>query len=332
MMNKSISLPEWFKTILLNPDATQVWSTISDYVLNKAKQSYNPLELHSSLLPLDNTLADAAWGLWERFPEAAPRTAEFLQDWWLKNANGVHGRAVLIVDALSLRELPLLLDLFEQKQVVPRNIKATATEVPTDTDSFASALGLTGRAKLNESVLPPGFLLPSHDLFTAVLNQSFADCIPLLSPSHDIVVWHDWLDVHLHAHSHNANAFERIVHDGLTGRGAENFWTLIESLRQGRRLLITSDHGYANTQRFAHDELDGRTREYLQKNLHASRVYRVTDEATENFMPPLLLTRNKSHVALGQRTWKVQGRYPEVCHGGLSLLEAFVPFIELAER
>ncbi len=332
MMNQIPPLPEWFKTILLNSDATQVWSAISDYVLNKAKQPYNPLELHRSLLSLDRTLAEAAWELWERFPEAAPRTAEFLQDWWLKNANGVHGRAVLIVDALSLRELPLLLDLFEQKQVVPRNIKATAAEVPTDTDSFATALGLAGRAKLNEPFLSLSFLLSSHDIFTAVLNQPFADCIPLLLPRRDIVVWHDWLDVHLHAHSHNASAFERIVHDGLTGRGAENFWTLIEKLRQGRRLLITSDHGYANTTRFAHDEFDGPTREYLQKNLHASRVYRVTDEATKNFMPPLLLTRNKSHVALGQRTWKVQGSYPEVCHGGLSLLEAFVPFIELAER
>ena len=332
MMIRTIALADWFKTVLLNTDATQVWSAIAEYILDKSKQQYNPLELHSNLLSLDNVLAEAAWGLWERFPEAAPRTAASLQDWWLKNASGPFGRAVLIVDALSLRELPLLLDLFAQKQLVPRTINATAAEVPTDTDRFAAALGLPGRSKLNESSMPSSFLLESDSIFTAVLNQPFADCVPRLSPRRDIVVWHEWLDDLLHLYAHSADTFESAVHKGLTGEGAEHFWTFIESLRHGRRLVITADHGYANTTRFAHDELDGRTRDYLQKHLHASRVHKAIDEPAENFMPPLLLTRHKFHVALGQRTWKVPGRYPELCHGGLSLLEAFVPFIELPER
>lgn len=332
MTDEIATLPEWFRTIMLQDDVAKTWNAIADYALDKARQHYDPLQLHSDLLSVDRVLAEAAWELWERFPEAAPRTAEFLQEWWLNNVNPVYGRVILIIDALSLRELPLLLDLCKQKQVVPLSVKATAAEVPTDTNSFAAALGLSGRAKLNDPVMPSSFLFSSSDIFTAVLDQSFADCVSRLPPKRDIVVWHDWLDVHLHAHSQNVTAFERIVHDGFTGRGAESFWTLVQELRHGRRLLITSDHGYANTTRFAHDEFDGENKEYLQKKLHASRVYKVTDEETRNFTPPLLLTRNKSHVALGQRTWKVQGRYPEICHGGLSLLEALVPCIELAEE
>lgn len=34
--------------------------------------------------------------------------------------------------------------------------------------------------------------------------------------------------------------------------------------------------------------------------------------------------------ALGRRKWKCQGDYPTLTHGGLSLLEVAVPFIELS--
>lgn len=34
--------------------------------------------------------------------------------------------------------------------------------------------------------------------------------------------------------------------------------------------------------------------------------------------------------ALGRRKWKSQGGYPTLTHGGLSLLEVAVPFIELS--
>ncbi len=31
---------------------------------------------------------------------------------------------------------------------------------------------------------------------------------------------------------------------------------------------------------------------------------------------------------MGQRKWTVQGGFPFLCHGGMSLLEVAVPFIE----
>jgi hypothetical protein len=45
----------------------------------------------------------------------------------------------------------------------------------------------------------------------------------------------------------------------------------------------------------------------------------------ERFMPPIVV----SHIVMGQRKWKDQGGFPHVFHGGLSLLEVAVPFIEL---
>ncbi len=51
-------------------------------------------------------------------------------------------------------------------------------------------------------------------------------------------------------------------------------------------------------------------------------------------MPPLDLQLKTAHAdatfALGRRKWKSQGGYPTLTHGGLSLLEVAVPFIELS--
>jgi len=47
------------------------------------------------------------------------------------------------------------------------------------------------------------------------------------------------------------------------------------------------------------------------------------------WIPPLDLTLGSHRYALGRRKWKIQGGYPHLQHGGLSLLEMFVPFIEI---
>src|SRR5262249_60603517 len=43
-------------------------------------------------------------------------------------------------------------------------------------------------------------------------------------------------------------------------------------------------------------------------------------------LPPLVSRHNGQLVVVGQRKWAVQGGFPHLCHGGLSLLEAVVPF------
>jgi hypothetical protein len=49
----------------------------------------------------------------------------------------------------------------------------------------------------------------------------------------------------------------------------------------------------------------------------------------ERFMPPIVMTVNGQHVVMGQKKWKVQGAFPDVCHGGMSLMEVAVPYMEL---
>lgn len=46
-------------------------------------------------------------------------------------------------------------------------------------------------------------------------------------------------------------------------------------------------------------------------------------------MPPIVMSHNKHHVVMGQRKWKVQSGFPDVDHGGMTLLEVAVPYLEL---
>ncbi len=53
-----------------------------------------------------------------------------------------------------------------------------------------------------------------------------------------------------------------------------------------------------------------------------------------DWMPPISLRLTTTHgtyqFALGRRKWKSAGGYPTLAHGGLSLLEVAVPFVELS--
>jgi hypothetical protein len=325
-VNEQIS--SWLTYTLSIADEACAWNDIAEYVLDEACKSEDPRVLHSQLTPLDRVLAEAAWNLWECFPDQASRTATTLQQWWSTREGSGIGRAVLILDALSLRELPLLLQACANHKVIPQDVRATAAEVPTDTDQFAKALGLPGRSSLTSDKIPASFILSSSSLFTDVLASPFADCVRMLKPRSDLVIWHSWLDDLIHLHSRDRTEVEHATQRELL---SDDFWQFIDALRQGRRLIITSDHGYAVSALFATDEPQGFAKDYLVSTFSAKRNSTATGPVPHEFMPPLALSRNGEHVVLGQRRWRVASGYPQVCHGGLSLLEAFVPFVELPE-
>ena len=98
-------------------------------------------------------------------------------------------------------------------------------------------------------------------------------------------------------------------------------------MRQGRKLVITSDHGYAVSKQFSSELNNPDHIKILSSTLGASR-YKHADGALEAMTPPVVLEHDGQYVAMGQRKWKVSGGFPHVCHGGLSLLEVAVPWLE----
>ena len=110
----------------------------------------------------------------------------------------------------------------------------------------------------------------------------------------------------------------------------------MHTLTTGRRLVITADHGYAASGHFP-DTADPAQAQYLKDRFASGRWAKLSDlepPDVGSWVPPLDLHLNTAHAdatfALGRRKWKSQGGYPTLTHGGLSLLEVAVPFIELS--
>jgi hypothetical protein len=112
---------------------------------------------------------------------------------------------------------------------------------------------------------------------------------------------------------------------------SKDFWHLVQRLTTGRRLVITSDHGYAATGHFPLTEDEDQAR-YLQQTFKSGRL--ANGGNTGPWIPPLDLQIQSEHgtrrLVLGRRKWKSPGGYPALTHGGLSIFEVALPFIELS--
>ncbi len=315
----------WVDLIYKNRPAAETWQDIfdrlKDIVLNNPDLS--PKKLHHETVAPDRLLAESAWDLWQNYQQTAPRTALALQQWWSENT--FNGRAVLILDGLSLRELPAMLQAMQEREISPLAIRVTGAEVPSDTNQFAQALGVPSRGSLKDNHAPASFIWKTDQVYTHVESIPFEDCSTTIPYEQHVLLWHTWLDDMIHVHKKAPEtvykAAKRLQEDG--------FWNLVNRLRQGRRLVITSDHGYADATLFSTEEKERTASDALRTLFGASRMKPDAQPWEHHTMPPLVLTANNHHVVIGQKKWKVQGGFPSLCHGGLSLLEIAVPFVEL---
>jgi len=211
----------------------------------------------------------------------------------------------------------------EARGIQPVQVKVTGSECPSTTDHFAKSLGLPSRSALANDGKPGTFALFGGDCYTDVVSLPFEDCA--VPPTPNLVIWHSWLDDLIHLQQKLPDQIASIATSTLQSDG---FWNFINRLRQGRGLIITSDHGYAVSKRFSSEVEDPDAIEILRKTFGASRNKAVSEPWQKRFMPPIVMTNNNQHVVMGQRKWKVQGGFPHVCHGGMSLLEVAVPYME----
>jgi hypothetical protein len=313
---------DWSSIILDTPSMEDAWKKIFIALLNTAQDIRSPVNLHKQTVIPDRLLSEAAWELWEAYPRLAELTSTALKKSCGNPAPG--GQAVLILDALSLRELPLLLSGAEKQKIEPPEVRVTGSECPSTTDQFAKALGLPSRSSLANDGKSDTFKLFDGSVYTDVISMPFEDCIVPSIPN--LMIWHSWLDDLIHLQNKNPNQIEKITSSVLQGDG---FWSFVNKMRQGRKLVITSDHGYAVSKLFSSEVTDTQAVKILKKTFSASRNKPASDTWQNQFMPPIVMTENNQHVVLGQRKWKVQSGFPHICHGGMSLLEIAVPYMEL---
>ncbi|MBS1994691.1 MAG: hypothetical protein JSS86_00215 [Cyanobacteria bacterium SZAS LIN-2] len=274
---------------------------------------------------LDLFLASSGWDLWQAFGGSVERTSERLVRWW---AEPFSAKAVLILDGLSLRELPWLVQGAKKRGFTAREVSAKASELPGETDEFARALGFASRSKLQNNGGGQAHKLPGAS--TESVDLPWKDCEALIGSAPNQVFWHHWPDAKLHDGSGAGQGLEPLTKDVAEQLSSDDFWAFVERLATGRRLVITSDHGYAATGYFP--DADAEVGQFLKQTFSSGRSKTGTGD-TGPFVPPVALQINGPHgahlLALGRRKWRSQGGYPTLTHGGLSLLEVLSPFVEL---
>lgn len=276
---------------------------------------------------LDNFLSASGWDLWNSFGDAVERTSDRLARWW---AEPFSAKAVLILDGLSLRELPWLLQGAKERGFKLHEVSANASELPGETNEFARALGFGSRSQLQNN--GGGLAHRLQPAQTESLDMPWKDCQGLVNGAPNWVFWHHWPDSKIHDAAVAGQGLDTLTKDAADQLTGDDFWSFVERLATGRRLVITSDHGYAATGYFP--DAEGDVGQHLKKTFSSGRSVAGVGEAGP-FVPPVALQLNSPHgahlLALGRRKWKSQGGYPTLTHGGLSLLEVLSPFVEVTK-
>lgn len=327
-----MSLPVSALQALTQGSDDDVWRVIVERVFEIAKE---PLVAGNALGEVvrrdreigvfDLFLSSSAWDLWQVFGNSVERNSDRLRRWW---AEPFSAKAVLILDGLSLRELPWLLQGAKARGFTTHEVAAYASELPGETNEFAQALGFASRSKLQNN--GGGLAHKLQAANTETVDLPWKDCQALISSTANQIFWHHWPDANLHNGSGAGQGLELLTKNVAEQLTSEDFWSFVEHLATGRRLVITSDHGYAATGYFP--DAQGEVGQFLKQTFGSSRSKAGIGD-TGPFVPPVALQVNNLHgphlLALGRRKWRSQGGYPTLTHGGLSLLEVLSPFVEL---
>ncbi len=277
---------------------------------------------------LELMLCGSAWELWHEFERNVPRVTQSLIEFWNATPSG---KAVLILDGLSLRETPWLLQEAERRGYQIHQSGVRGSELPSDTTPFAKALGFAQRSALENNSAGSAHRLPGAR--TESMSAEWNSCLDWMASAPSVVLWHHWPDDRIHQLADPGDGFQKFCREAAQHLTSDAFWALIERMSTGRRLVITSDHGYAASGMFA-DVGDKEQASWLKATFGSSRF--ADGSGTPNhWTPPISLRLRTSNgmnqFALGRRKWKSAGGYPTLAHGGLSLLEVAVPFIELSK-
>ena len=302
------------------------WATFCDPV-NDANAVSDIVKRDKGIADVDLFLATARWDLWRQWPAVAKTTANALAEWWEARDGG---RAVLILDGLSLREVPWLLGGLHSRGYVVHQAGGTGAELPPNTTPFAKALGFASRSTLYNNGAGNSHRLPGAR--TECLKVAWEDAAAIITSEPRWVLWHEWPDTRIHELAEHGKGLSELVAEVRQAMASDGFWTLIERLTQSRRLVITGDHGYAASGLFP-DMTDPDQVRHMKDCFKAGRS--ASDDGAESpWVPPVDLVLDTDHgrhrYVLGRRKWRVSGGHPTLSHGGLSVLEVLVPFIDVS--
>jgi len=308
---------EWLEKWLLE----EVWTT-------GRYQSLSPIEYlndgESKVNELEEIIAQAAYRLYDEFLEEPPKERNVLS--FIEDAES---NALVIFDGLSLREIPVLLNLAQKSNFIVQEVGVSRSALPTDTISF-----IEQRLKFG-SVAPSQ--LPKRREFkergiSAYYYDSPSQRHILELDAKKLFLWSAFPDnTYSDSGARFAQHFEQI-HKLL-----ETAWlNTVQQIPRGRRIFITSDHGYVYLGAgltFARSNSELRPlSEYLGGERYRL-LSEVDDQPPEH--PDLAVFRSlKVAVLRGRIQTHPPGKATSRLykHGGLSIMEMLVPWVVLEAK
>jgi hypothetical protein len=316
---------------LLQEDVQAAWTTLRDELKELMCEPITGsiveeiIRREKRCEPLELALSGAAWSLWTDYYDSVPLASQRLIDWWQA---GHGGKAVFILDGLSLREVPVLLEQAKERGFAVNEFEVLGSELPAETNAFARALGFSHRGSLDNN--GAGGSHKMAGAFTLTNELPWSDVKQSIPAEQKLFVWHQWPDKRIHDLSDQGDGIRRLLPEVVEQLASDDFWGLVEKLATGREVVITSDHGYANTGGFR--DADNDEKAFFKENFGGYR-YKQTELTNQEWLPPLALTLDcptgRFSMALGRTKWAVQGGNRTLSHGGLTLMETLVPFVRL---
>jgi len=317
---------DWRSTLFNQEHPADAWAAIFAAVSDSVVQAGDGAGLERSLTAGDNLLSQAAWDLWVDYPGHAPMMVQDLRDWW--NArSGSSGKAVLLLDALSVREMRTLLLAATSRSIQPAIMRVCGAQAPTDTEATAHALGLGQRSQLKSSGYTASFAFARSSPYTDVPEgMEFGQIVEHIPAARDVLLWCPWPDELIHLQAGYPAGPGSVTKTATTVLAGDGFWGLVERLRQGRELLIASDHGYAISQHFVN--LEGPLADTLRAAFKGQRCGKAP-VSTFSMLgeQPVYREIGERASVIGPWKWKVEGGFPHLGHGGLTLGEVCVPYL-----
>lgn len=234
-------------------------------------------------------------------------------------------KAAIIFDGLSLREIPLLLQMAEASGLRVKSTQAVATCLPTDTMHFVEQRVLGTR------------LGPSQLRGRAEFAEKNAEAFYLDQPNtrhvfpegRNLLVWSTYPDrLFFNDEARTEALFTTFHRDYIP-----TIWKCTaQAIPRGVPIVVTSDHGYI----FLGASLEATRSSDAPELLGQARMKEFApDEFFPAWHPDLqICPQNRLAMLRGRLRARPQGASSRKLyqHGGFSLMEVLVPWIELEAR
>jgi hypothetical protein len=275
---------------------------------------------------LEELIATGAQEIWGELA-AESRSAPAIKTWLGLDAPLPlpQSRAAVVFDGLSLREFPLMLRLAEDSGFLVKSAGAAATCLPTETMDFVEQRVLG--ARLGPSQLSGRTELAEHNVEAFYLEHPTSRYSP--TEGRSVLLWSTYPDRLFSDDGARTEALFANFHRNYIPTIWKNS---VQAIPRGLPIVVTSDHGYI----FLGASFETTRASEAPSLLGQSRFKEFAPgEPFPQWNPDLqLLPERRVALLRGRMRTRPQGASSRKLyhHGGFSLMEVLVPWIELEPR